>query len=403
MQYPQRFSDLPEYAFPRLRALLGDTPPGGDLISMSIGEPTHPLPPIVAEELARHTHLYGKYPANDGIPDLREAIAAWLGQRYGLTVDPATNILPLNGTREGLFNACLALCPEEKTGARPVVLLPNPFYQCYAVAALAAGAEPIYVPADASTDYLPNFEAVPADLLERTAIIYMCSPSNPQGAVASAVYWRDLIGLAERLDTRIFADECYSEIYRDTPPAGALEVAHQMGADPERVMIFHSLSKRSNLPGLRSGFLAGGPKSVAACKQLRNYAGAPMPLPTQHAAAAVWHDEAHVVANRALYTEKFDAADRLLADWPGYRHAQAGFFQWLPVADDEGFARAVWAEHGVHLLPGRYLARDTQARIGTGNPGAGHIRVALVAALPQVERGLTALTATLQTHPELTP
>ncbi|MEL7215785.1 MAG: aminotransferase class I/II-fold pyridoxal phosphate-dependent enzyme [Pseudomonadota bacterium] len=403
MQYPQRFSDLPEYAFPRLRALLGDTPPGGDLISMSIGEPTHPLPPIVAEELARHTHLYGKYPANDGIPELREAIAAWLAKRYGLTVDPGTNILPLNGTREGLFNACLALCPEEKGGARPVVLLPNPFYQCYAVAALAAGAEPIYVPADASTDYLPNFEAVPADLLERTALIYMCSPSNPQGAVASATYWRDLIGLAERLDARIFADECYSEIYRDAPPAGALEVAHQMGADPERVMIFHSLSKRSNLPGLRSGFLAGGPKSVAACKQLRNYAGAPMPLPAQHAAAAVWRDEVHVVENRALYAEKFDAADRILAGWPGYRPAQAGFFLWLPVADDEGFARAVWAEHGVRLLPGRYLARDTQARIGTGNPGAGHIRVALVAALPQIERGLTALTATLQTHPEFAP
>ncbi|MEL6582261.1 MAG: aminotransferase class I/II-fold pyridoxal phosphate-dependent enzyme [Pseudomonadota bacterium] len=398
MQYPRRFSDLPEYAFPRLRALLDTTQAGGEPLAMSIGEPTHPLPPMVAEVLTETAHLYGKYPVNDGVPELREAISAWLKRRYGVEKDPATDVLPLNGTREGLFNACLALCPEEKNRQKPTVLIPNPFYQCYAVAALAAGAEPVFVPATRDTGYLPDFRAVPKSLLDRAAIIYMCSPANPQGAVASPEYWSDLVALAEEIDARVFADECYAEIYRDSPPAGAL----QAGGDPERVVVFHSLSKRSNLPGLRSGFAAGGPQSIARMKQLRNYAGAPLPMPAQFAAAAVWADEAHVEANRALYRAKFKAADRILGNVPGYTSPEAGFFLWLPVDDDEAMAKQLWAEHGVRVLPGRYLARDTDPALGGGNPGAGHIRVALVAPLPEIDRGLSAIAETLLTpedHP----
>lgn len=396
MQYPRRFSDQPEYAFPRLRALLSDLPAGEDPLSMSIGEPTHPIPPMVAQTLARHTDLLNKYPANDGVPELRGAISDWLARRYGILKDPQTDILPLNGTREGLYNACMALCPETKNGARPVVLIPNPFYQCYAMAALAAQAEPVFVPATAETGYLPDFRAVPKDILARTAIIYMCSPANPQGAVATASYWSDLVRLAEEIDAFIFADECYSEIYREARPPGALEA----GGDPERVVVFHSLSKRSNLPGLRSGFAASGPNTIGRLKQLRNYTGAPLPLPAQYAAAEVWADEAHVAANRALYADKFDAADRILGACPGYRPVKAGFFLWIAVEDDEAFTRLLWKKHAVMVLPGRYLARESDPQFGGGNPGAGYIRVALVAPQTRTEAGLKAIADILSNPPE---
>ncbi len=279
MQFPARFSDLPEYAFPRLRRLLAGVPAGGPEFAMTIGEPKHPLPDLVPRVIAEYAREFALYPPNEGTPDLRTAIAAWLGRRYGLAVDPDTEIVPLNGTREGLFNAAIALSPETKAGARPAVLMPNPFYQAYGAAALAVGAEPVPVPATAETGFLPDFAALPAALLDRVTLCYLCSPSNPQGAVAETAYWRALIALAERHDFRILADECYGEIYRDSPPPGALETAAAEGADPERVVIFHSLSKRSNAPGLRSGFAAGGPRSIAALRQLRAYGGAPVPLP----------------------------------------------------------------------------------------------------------------------------
>lgn len=402
MQYPDRFADLPEYAFPRLRRLLQDTPQGGELLSMSIGEPRHPIPEFVPEVLAQNAHLYAKYPPNDGAPELLEAISGWISRRYGVTKQ-ADEILPLNGTREGLFAACMALCPERKNGERPTVLLPNPFYQCYAVAALAAGAEPVFVPATADSAFLPDFHTVPEALLKRAAIIYMCSPSNPQGAVADAPWWGRLMDLAQAHDIRIFADECYSEIYRDTPPAGAIEVAHARGVDPERMVIFHSLSKRSNLPGLRSGFAAGGRGAIAQMRQLRNYAGAPLPLPAQIAAAATWADEAHVIQNRALYQEKFALSDRMLGNCPGYHAPEAGFFLWLKVADDEAATKQLWADHGIRVLPGRYLARDTDAALGGGNPGAGYIRAALVAPKDEITRGLSAIADLLNTQSEAQP
>ena len=388
MSFPERFSKLPEYAFPRLRRLLDSHAPRGEVIQMTIGEPRHAFPPWVAQVVADHASEFGKYPPNEGTPELRQAMADWVARRYGVTLDPDMQIMGLNGTREGLFNAAVALCPEAKTGRTPAVLTPNPFYQVYAVAALSVGAEPVYVPATAETGFLPDYAALPPEVLDRTTIAYLCSPANPQGAVASREYWADLVALAEKHDFRIFADECYSEIYRDTPPPGALEVATARGADPERLLIFHSLSKRSNLPGLRAGFVAGGPRSIAAVKQLRAYSGAPVPLPLQRAAEMVWAEEVHVEQNRGLYHRKYDIADRVFAGVEGCGAPQAGFFLWLPVADGEEAALTLWRETGVRVLPGAYLSREVDGE----NPGRSYIRVAMVTDNEdELQRGLESI------------
>ena len=388
MSFPERFSKLPEYAFPRLRRLLDSHAPRGEVIQMTIGEPRHAFPSWVAQVIADHASEFGKYPPNEGTPELRQAMADWVARRYGVTLDPDTQIMGLNGTREGLFNAAVALCPEAKTGRTPAVLTPNPFYQVYAVAALSVGAEPVYVPATAETGFLTDYAALPPEVLDRTTIAYLCSPANPQGAVASREYWADLVALAEKHDFRIFADECYSEIYRDTPPPGALEVATARGADPERLLIFHSLSKRSNLPGLRAGFVAGGPRSIAAVKQLRAYSGAPVPLPLQRAAEMVWAEEVHVEQNRGLYHRKYDIADRVFAGVEGCGAPQAGFFLWLPVADGEEAALTLWRETGVRVLPGAYLSREVDGE----NPGRSYIRVAMVTDNEdELQRGLESI------------
>lgn len=386
MDFPERFSNLPEYAFPRLRALLDAYPAGGDVLHMSIGEPRHAFPEgfdrIITDSLAG----FGKYPPNEGTPELLETISAWLKRRYGVDV-PETRIMALNGTREGLYNAVIALCPETKFGARPVVLTPNPFYQVYAVGALSVGAEPVYVPCTAETGFLPDYASLDAALLDRVAIAFICTPSNPQGAVASRDYWRDLLALAEKHDFRIFADECYSEVWKDSPPPGALEMAAEVDADPERIVVFHSLSKRSNLPGLRSGFVAAGPRSMTRIRQLRNYAGAPLPIPLMRAAEAAWADETHVEASRARYQEKYRIADKVFEGIDGWSAPDAGFFLWLPVDDGETAALKIWRETGVRVLPGAYLSRDTDR----GNPGKGYIRVAMVVEEQELQDGLTRL------------
>ena len=386
MAFPERFSNLPEYAFPRLRTLLDAHAPGGEAIQMTIGEPRHPMPDFVGPVLAANLGGFGSYPVNEGSADLLAAITAWVTRRYGVTLGE-NRIMALNGTREGLFNACIALCPERKNGQTPAVLMPNPFYQVYAVAALTVGAEPVYLNATAATGHLPDFTAVDPALLDRTAIVYICSPANPQGAVASRDYWRALLMLAEKHDFRILADECYCEIWRTAPPVGILEVAAEMGADPERVLAFHSLSKRSNLPGMRSGFVAGGVQSIAAIRKLRTFAGAPLPGPLQKVAAAAWADEAHVDASRALYHAKFEAADQIFGGMQGYLAPEGGFFLWLPVDDGVAATVRLWTQTGVKVLPGAYLSRDTV----TGNPGTGYIRVALVAPIDETQRGLTRL------------
>ncbi len=382
--FPERFSNLPAYAFPRLRSLLDAHTAGGPVAHMTIGEPKHAFPEWITGIIAENAHEFGRYPPNEGTPELRASIAAWVQLRYGVSVAPETEVMPVNGTREGLYNAAMALCPEAKGGKQPVVLTPNPFYQVYMVAAISVRAEPVFVPATAQTGHLPDYSSLPAETLDRTALAYLCSPANPQGAVADRAYWETLIALGEKHDFQILADECYCEIYRDTPPVGALEVARDMGADPERVVIFHSLSKRSNLPGLRSGFVAGGPESIARLRQLRAYSGAPLPLPLQRVAEKVWADEAHVAENRRLYQEKFAVADRIFGNVPGYLPPEAGFFLWLPVEDGEQAALKLWTETGVRVLPGAYLSRDTK----DGNPGAGYIRVAMVAPMDELQDGL---------------
>ena len=386
MQFPERFSSLPDYAFPRLRKLLDPHTAGAEPITMTIGEPRHPMPDFVAEVLAQNIGGFAIYPPNDGTPELLAAISGWLARRYGVALGE-DRLMVLNGTREGLFNAAVALCPETKGGKRPVVLMPNPFYQVYAVAALAMGAEPVYVPATAATGFLPDYAALPREVLDRTAIAYLCSPANPQGAIASRDYLATLLQLAERHDFRVFSDECYSEIWRDAPPPGGLEVAQAIGANPERICVFHSLSKRSNLPGLRSGFVAGGPDSIARIRQLRAFAGAPLPLPVQRVSERAWADEAHVVANLALYQEKFRIADEVFAGVQGFSIPEGGFFLWLPVEDGEEAALKLWVQAGVRVLPGGYLSREA----GGQNPGKGYIRVALVAPKDEMQRGLIRL------------
>ncbi|MDB6452546.1 aminotransferase class I/II-fold pyridoxal phosphate-dependent enzyme [Falsirhodobacter sp. 20TX0035] len=383
MQFPERFLDLPDYAFPRLRALLDPHPAGGDVIHMSIGEPKHPMPPFVAEVMAASLDGFGIYPANDGTAAHLAAIQGWLGRRYGVEVG-ADRLMVLNGTREGLFNAALALSPETKNGKRPVFLMPNPFYQVYAAAALAVGAEPVYVPATAETGFLPDYAALPAEVLDRVTIAYLCSPANPQGAIASRDRLAEMIRLAEAHDFRLFVDECYSEIWREAPPPGALEVSAGLGADPERVFVFHSLSKRSNLPGLRSGFVAGGPEGIRHIRKLRAFSGAPVPAPLQAVATAAWNDEAHVQASLALYHRKFELAERIFGNVPGYRTPEGGFFLWLPVEDGEAAALKLWTETGVRVVPGAYFSRE----VGGENPGHGYIRVALVAPQDDTRRGL---------------
>ncbi len=382
--YPERFSNLPAYAFPRLRSLLDVHEPGGETINMTIGEPKHAFPEFVSDVLAKSVHEFNKYPTNEGAPELLAAVCGWVTRRFSVDLTP-DRVMALNGTREGLYNAAMALAPETKNGKTPVVLLPNPFYQVYAVAALSVTAEPVLVSATAETGHLPDYAALSDDILDRTTICYICSPANPQGAVADKAYWTKLIALAEKHDFKIFADECYCEIYRDAPPTGVLEAVADSGCDPERVVAFHSLSKRSNLAGLRSGFVASGPKNIKEIRQLRTYAGSPLPMPLQRVAEAVWSDEKHVEENRRLYQEKFDMADEIFAGVAGYSSPEAGFFLWLPVEDGEAAALKLWRETGVRVLPGAYLSRPNEQ----GDPGHNYIRAALVAPKEETQRGLT--------------
>ena len=402
-----RLDNLPDYAFPRLRTLLGDTPPGAPVIDMSIGEPQHGLPHFVTDILAQNPDLYGKYPPIGGTPEWSAAVAGWLCRRYGLAPDMLTaegHILPLNGTREGLFSIAFTSVPPEKEGKQPAVLLPNPFYQCYGAAALAAGAEPVYVTAHAENNWLPDFASVGEETLARTSLVYLCSPSNPHGTTADLDYLTRLIALARRHDFILLADECYSEIYGPTPPLGALEVCRILaGKDPAlrvdpfaNVLVFHSLSKRSSLPGLRSGFVAGDPRVIADFRRFRSYIGPASPLPVYAAAAAAWSDEDHVAENRRLYRAKFDDAAAIIGDRFGFYRPAGGFFLWLDVGDGEDAALKLWRDGGVKVVPGGYLARDDASG---QNPGSRYIRVALVASREATAEGLERLVRILSPQP----
>ncbi|MFN3230617.1 MAG: aminotransferase class I/II-fold pyridoxal phosphate-dependent enzyme [Alphaproteobacteria bacterium] len=395
-----RLTQLPGHTWTQLRALLDGLASGrNDPLDLTIGEPRHPMPALIGDALQTHQALYAKYPPIQGTPEWQDAVTNWLGRRYGLSdIDPDRHVLPVAGTREGLFNAAFVTVPGDRIDPRPLVLMPNPFYQCYAAAALSAGAEPRYVAATAETGFMPDFAGLDEATLQQTAVIYLCSPANPQGTVADQVYFEALIGLCRRHDITLIVDECYAEIYIDAPPLGVMEACHLMAetglgdrADPyANVLAFHSLSKRSNAPGLRSGFVAGDPKLIAAYKELRAYGGSPSPLPVYAAAAAAWNDEAHVEENRRLYRQKFDAAERILnGHFKAYRPG-GGFYLWLDVEDGTAAARQLWTDVGVRVLPGAFLSHSNGS-----NPGAQYIRVALVQPLDITETALTSLVETL--------
>jgi N-succinyldiaminopimelate aminotransferase len=392
-----RLDELVASPFARLAELLRGIEPGAPPIDMSLGEPRALIPPFLGPTLAQHLHAFGRYPPIRGIPELRAAIAAWIGRRYPVLqgkVDADTQVLPLNGSREGLFSAIFPALARKEV-ERPAVLIPNPFYQAYAAAAAAAEAEPIFLDSTGARGFLPDLGGIDERTLERTVALYLCSPSNPQGAVADRAYLAQAITLARRHDFMLFADECYSEIYGDAQPPGALETAFAADGSVANVAVFQSLSKRSGLPGLRSGFVAGDPDFIAPFARFRNVACPQVPLPIQYVSVAAWGDEDHVVEGRALYGANFDLAEAILAGRYGFRRPGGGFFLWLDMEAQGGgerCAKTLWKGCGVKLLPGSYLAR-----IGASgaNPGENHVRVALVHDAATTGEALARIVATL--------
>ncbi len=376
---------LQPYPFEKLNALkAGVAPPTGlNHIALSIGEPKHATPGFLTEAVLSHLHGLSVYPTTQGTPALRQAICDWLARRFGLptaSLDPARHVLPVNGTREALFAFAQAVVERS---ADPLVLMPNPFYQIYEGAALLAGARPQYLACTADRGFIPDFAAVAAATWQRCQLLYLCSPGNPTGAVIPQATLQDLIRLADTYDFVIAADECYSEIYLDeqAPPVGLLQAAAAMGrTDYRRCVVFHSLAKRSMVPGLRSGFVAGDAEVLAAFLRYRTYHGCALPLHTQAASVSAWSDEAHVRDNRALYRQKFDAVLDILDGALELQRPAAGFYLWprTPIPDPE-FARGLYARQNVTVLPGSYLSRP----VGGDNPGANRVRMALVAPLDE--------------------
>ncbi|AZZ44759.1 succinyldiaminopimelate transaminase [Pseudomonadaceae bacterium SI-3] len=374
---------LQPYPFEKLRGLLAGAQPPADkrAIALSIGEPKHRSPDFVAQALADNLDQLAVYPTTQGIPALRESIARWCERRFGVaqgSVDPARHVLPVNGTREALFAFTQAVVNREQ-GA--LVVSPNPFYQIYEGAALLAGATPHYLPCTAENGFNPDFDAVSAEVWQQTQILFLCSPGNPTGALVPLETLKKLIALADEFDFVIAADECYSELYfdEDQAPAGLLTACAALGRnDFKRCVVFHSLSKRSNLPGLRSGFVAGDADILKAFLLYRTYHGCAMPVQTQLASIAAWNDEVHVQANRQLYREKFDAMLEILSPVMDVQRPDGGFYLWpkSPV-DDQLFTRELYAREHVTVVPGSYLSREVDGV----SPGTGRVRMALVAPL----------------------
>jgi N-succinyldiaminopimelate aminotransferase len=374
---------LQPYPFARLRQLFAGVTPNPEFtpISLGIGEPKHPTPAFIKEALSRSLGALAVYPATAGELQLRESFTGWLQRRYGLALDAATQVLPVNGSREALFALAQTVIDAGKSPA-PVVLSPNPFYQIYEGAAFLSGAEPYYVPSVAARNFAVDWESVPADVWARTQLVFVCSPGNPTGAVMPLDEWQKLFALSDRYGFVIAADECYSEIYfRDEPPLGGLEAAAKLGrGDFRNLIALTSLSKRSNVPGLRSGFVAGDAEIIKSFLLYRTYHGSAMSGTVAAASIAAWNDEAHVVENRAQYRAKFAAVTPLLEPVLDVRLPDASFYLWAGVpppwqGDDQTFARDLYAQYNVTVLPGSYLARDAAGV----NPGRGRIRMALVA------------------------
>ncbi len=373
---------LHPYPFEKLAQLKnGITPPADKSpITLSIGEPAHETPQFIKDVLVENLGSISNYPTTKGIPKLRETIATWLENRFACEVDFETQVLPVNGTREALFSFAQCIIDASRN---PLVVMPNPFYQIYEGATLLAGAQPYFLNATAEHNYLPDFASVPVEVWQRCQLLYICSPANPSGTVMSEADFETVLKLAEKYDFVIASDECYSELYDDetNPPAGLLQVAFKMGNhDFKRCVVFHSLSKRSNCAGLRSGFVAGDAEILKNYFAYRTYHGCAMSLPTQYASIAAWQDEAHVLENRRLYREKFAAFVEILKDVCDIQKPPASFYIWLETSiSDTDFTRELFAQENVTVLAGSFLSREFKGV----NPAANHVRIALVAPLAE--------------------
>ena len=389
----ERLDRLEEFPFRRLARTLADVPPpaGQEILDLALGEPQHRPPALLAETVAANAHSWNRYPPVLGTPEFRAAACGWLTRRFGLpegALDPDRHVLPLAGTKEGLFLLPQLVTGRGTDGRPPAVLVPNPVYAVYVGGAVMAGAEPVYLPATAASGFLPDLDALTPELLRRTAAFFLCTPANPQGAVADLAYLTRAVRLAREHDFLLIVDECYTELYYGEPPPSGLQAALAQGGSFRNVVALHSLSKRSNAAGLRSGFVAGDPAVIQRFARLRAYGAAVQPLPLMAAATALWQEEGHVAANREAYRRKLDVAERRIGNRFGFYRPAGGFFLWLDVGDGERAAVRLWREAGLKVLPGAYLA---VAGPGEPNPGERYVRVALVHSEELIDRALARL------------
>lgn len=377
------------YPFARLRELLKGIRPAMEEISFGIGEPRHPTPRFVLDAYERAFPLFARYPAAKGTPELRGSIAQWIERRYGVKADPETQIVPTNGSREALFSIIQTLVDRHAAGGRPIVVIPDPFYQIYEGSALLAGAEPLYVPLSAENHFQADYSSITDEQWKRVQALIVCSPNNPCGSVMTLQHWEEVLALSERWGFTLISDECYSEIYFDEsrPPLGALTAAARRGNDRfENIVICQSLSKRTNVPGMRSGFCAGDARIMKSFLLYRTYHGSAMPTATQAASAAAWSDEEHVRENRELYRRAFAVGQPAFNRYFKAPMPDASFYLWAksPVEDDLAFTRSLYEQVGIKVLPGTFLSRETAD--GTV-PGRGYVRIALVAAEKEILEG----------------
>ena len=392
---------LGEYTFARLNDILAGISPRSNErpILFSLGEPQKSAPDLLSETIARHSDLWNRYPPPMGDGNFRQAASGWLARRYSLPVnliDPDKHIIPVPGTREPLYQIGFICSPKEKNGARSAVLMPNPFYHVYQGAAMSAGAEPIYLPAQEKNNFFPDLNTISEDVLNRTVIFFLCTPSNPQGSAASLKYLKDAINLARKYNFVLALDECYCEIYRGVPPVGGIEACAELGEGLSNVISFNSLSKRSSAPGLRSGFLVGDEEIIKRYGQFVTFGGSPLPLPILHASTALWNDDEHVVENRLYYAKNFRIAEEILKPYGGVSVPQAGFFLWLNVGDGIAASKKLWQENAIKTVPGELMAR---AGPGNENPGKKYLRLALVYDADTTKFGLQQVVKTLRMSP----
>ena len=387
---------LPDYPFQRLRDLLDPVTPAhnGAPLNLTIGEPQGVPPLWMNEIITENAHLWGKYPPVDGTPEYRLAARNWLVRRYGAaadSLDPDRHILAVPGTKETLYFLAQLLTPATNAdGNQPLALLPNPAYMVYEGAGVMAGAKLHYLPATAETGFLPDLEAIPAEVMDRAAFMYLCTPSNPEGAAADLAYLKRALELARTHDFVLIADECYADVYLgETPPDGAVQAAN---GDFSNLIICHSLSKRSNAAGLRAGFIAGDPALIAKFRRLRSYGAAVMPLPLVAAATALWNDDDHAAEIRAGYRTRFETAHHILQDATDWQIPAGDFFAWLNVGDSIAMTEKLWREQGLRVLPGAFLGKDMP---DGSNPGKNYIRVALVHDLPVIEEAMLRIRAAM--------